>query len=109
MAANVEHLAQALGIGKTEEMSQLDIDRNNIWDAVRRNGVAMVLSFIDVQIVANIEKFFAGLVVAYVTMFNKGQRAALPADKIFANDAGLKALHTRFYDLRDKWYAQYRA
>jgi hypothetical protein len=105
MAANAKHLANALGVGKTEETSQFDIDRNNIWDAVRRNGVAVVLSFIDTQLVTNIEKFFSGLVVSYITMFNKGQRTALPADKIFANDAGLKALHTRFYDLRDKWYA----
>ena len=105
MAQNAKHLAHALGVGKTEEMSQFDIDRKNIWDAVRRNGVAVVLSFIDTQLITNIEKFFGGLVVAYITMFNEGQRAALPVDKVFANNAGIKALHTRLYDLRDDWYA----
>ncbi|WP_146255408.1 hypothetical protein [Azospirillum sp. TSA6c] len=102
---NIKKLSQALGIGKTEEISQLDIDRKNIWDAVNRYGIAVVLTFIDSQIVTNIEKFFAGLVVAYITMFNSGQRAQLPANKIFAGDADLQALHKRFYDLRDEWYA----
>ncbi|HYD70562.1 hypothetical protein [Azospirillum sp.] len=105
MDASAKHLAEALGAGKAGAMSQFDIDRNNIWDAVRRNGIATVLSFIDVQLVTNIEKFFAGLVVSYITMFNHGQRTALPADKIFANKTDLKELHKRFYDLRNKWYA----
>ena len=105
MAASVKHLGNALGVCSAEEMLQFDIDRNNIWSAVRRYGVATVLLFVNAQLVTNIEKFFSGVVVDYVTMFNKGQRAALPADKIFANNLNIKALHTRFYELRNEWYA----
>lgn len=98
-----KELAKALPVDIMRK-SPLDVIRENIWSAVNQIGVIGVLSFVDSQIVLNIEKFFSGLVVSYVAMFNKGERAALPADKIFSKNEPLKIKHERLCDLRNKWY-----
>lgn len=98
----MEELHRAICKG---EETQLDKDRRAIWDMVRRGGVAYVLTFVDSQIVTNIEKFFVGLVITYVAMFTSGRREPLKVSDVFVEGSSEETLHQYFFNLRNTWYA----
>ncbi|WP_025807842.1 hypothetical protein [Pseudomonas chlororaphis] len=85
--------------------TQLDRDRDAIWDMQRRAGTQYVLAFLSPKLWMGLEELFAGIVVGYQQMFTSDHRARLNEDKVFAGQEDLKVVHRKIDYLRDKQYA----
>lgn len=51
--------------------TQLDMDRNAIWEMRRRAGTEYVLAFLSPKLWMSLEELFAGIVVVYLQMFTR--------------------------------------
>lgn len=92
--------------------TQLDRDRDAIWDMQRRAGTQYVLGFLSPKLWMSLEELFAGIVVGYQQMFTSSirgpqrpTRAPLKEKDVFAGENELKAVHQKIELLRNKHYA----
>jgi hypothetical protein len=86
--------------------TQLDKDRDAIWEMVRRSGKLYVLAFLSHKLWQSLEVLFTGIVVSYIQMFSGGDsRSMLDYSRVFKDNAALKAAHEKFGTLRNKQYA----
>lgn len=99
-----EELNKNNEISNAEPLSQVHADRDTIHEIVERIGTAATLLFVDTQLVVNIEKFFSGLVLSYMTIFcSTKSRSRIDATEVF-NDREIE-YHKEFETLRNTWYA----
>ncbi|MBP0714236.1 hypothetical protein ABXK61_13035 [Burkholderia sola] len=92
--------------------TQLDVDRDVIWEMRRRKGTQYVLAFLSPKLWMSLENLFAGIVVGYLQMFTsssrgpqKETRSRLSENKVFAGQEDLKAAHEKIEYLRNRQYA----
>lgn len=86
--------------------TQVDKDRDAIWEMVQRSGKIYVLAFLSPKLWQSLEVLFSGIVVSYIQMFSGGDsRSMLEYSRVFKNNEGLKAAHEKFSILRNKQYA----
>ncbi|CAI3947732.1 unnamed protein product [Commensalibacter communis] len=80
-------------------------NRDKIHEIKQQFGTATTLFFVDTQLVVNIEKFFSGLLLSYMTIFDKNsKRLEVDSTLVFTETEDQKT-HQSFHRLRDKWYA----
>ncbi len=71
--------------------TQIDRDRDAIWNIKYRSGSLYALSFLEPKLVTSLETLFSGVVVGYMQMFNDTEiRLRLNADKVFKGNESLK-------------------
>ncbi|MGU2315864.1 hypothetical protein ACSEV1_27385 [Pseudomonas aeruginosa] len=92
--------------------TQLDRDRDAIWDMQRRAGTQYVLAFLSPKLWMSLEELFAGIIVGYQQMFTSSirgpqrpTRAPLKEKDVFAGENELLAVHQKIEHLRNKHYA----
>ncbi|AZD00634.1 hypothetical protein [Pseudomonas chlororaphis] len=85
--------------------TQLDRDRDAIWEMRRRAGTQYVLAFLSPNLWMSLEELFAGIVVGYQQMFTSSNRAPLKEKDVFAGQNELKAVHQKIECIRNKHYA----
>lgn len=79
-------------------------DFDTLHEIKARLGTATTLFFINSQLVINMEKFFSGLLLSYMTIFDKNSKR-LPVDSNLIFTKEEKEYHDSIHRLRDKWYA----
>ena len=86
--------------------TQLDKDRDAIWEMARRSGKQYVLAFLSPKLWQSLEVLFSGIVVSYIQMFTGGDgRSKLDHSHVFKGNDDLKVAHEKFDSLRNKQYA----
>ncbi len=85
--------------------SQLDIDRDHIWDMIRRHGKLYVLGFTSSRLILSLESLFSGLVISYMKIFSPAGRAQIEYTKAFSDKKDLKIIHEKIKELRNTHYA----
>lgn len=86
--------------------TQIDKDRDAIWEMARRSGKLYVLGFLSPKLWQSLEVLFSGIVVSYIQMFTGGDsRSMLDYSRVFKNNEYLKTAHGKFVTLRNKQYA----
>lgn len=102
-----EGLAEAMEqlLQDAPEPTQLDKDRDAIWEMRRRLGTQCVLAFLSPNLWMSLEELFAGIVVGYQQMFTSDKRVQLKEKDVFAGQEELKKIHEKIEYIRNKQYA----
>lgn len=67
--------------------TQIDKDRDAIWEMARRSGKLYVLGFLSPKLWQSLEVLFSGIVVSYIQMFAGGDsRSMLDYSRVFKNN-----------------------
>lgn len=103
----LEDLELIVAMSGTHEASQLDMDRDAIWEIKNRCGSLYVMGFLEPKLLTSLEILFSGVVVGYFQMFNDTKtRLRLEYTKVFKGFPGLGEFHVGVVkSLRNNHYA----